>query len=479
MNNDRLRWERCLLTLAILRTLGVFVMGAVFAMSGAADEPLVPAPLPAEKPTRLAQAAPEELGFAPGFEAAIDAAAQKSLDAGETPGLVIAVGRGNRLAYLKAFGFRQIEPEPLAMTTDSIFDMASVTKPVATATAIGILLDAGKIELDKPIAFYLPEFGRNGKEQITIADCLTHTAGLRDPSFERYRGSREEIWSKLCDLYPSHLSFSVVPAKNTPDHEVVRGGSGKKSNVGSITPGAPRGESYCYQCVHFITLAFLVEKISGEPFERFTAERIFQPLGMFDSGFVPDEAKKSRSVTTEFDEASQTWLRGVVHDPPARGLGGVSGNAGLFSTAPDLAVFAAMMLGGGTLRTDEDHAATILSPETTALLTAPRSVPLEEEDRRFVGGKATGLRSYGWDIRSPHSGNRAANYSDRAFGHGGFTGTVLWIDPGHDLFVIVLGNRLHPKRQNNHINRLGAEIGRLATCFGGNDSPDRKGGGVN
>ena len=353
---------------------------------------------------------PEQLGFDSGLTKKIDSIVGEMLEQNKTCGLVVAVGCGDKIAYLKAFGNRQVKPAPEPMKTDTLFDMASITKPVATATAMAILYDEKKYSLDDPVAKYLPEFGENQKSEITIRDCLIHASGLRDSCIDqKTTHDRSDVWKAICQS----------------------------------TPVSKRGEEYKYQCSNFITLCFLAERLSGKSLKEFTEERIFAPLEMDDTMFVPDEERKKRSSTTEFVDGR--WLQGVVHDPNARTMDGISGNAGLFSTAPDLAVFSAMILNGGALQRNGKEVR-IISKDTLALWTADYAIHGD-------------LRGLGWDKRSSHSSNRSSLYTEKAFGHGGFTGTSLWIDPGHHLFVIVLGNRLHPEFRDNLINRQAARIG--------------------
>jgi uncharacterized protein YbbC (DUF1343 family)/CubicO group peptidase (beta-lactamase class C family) len=386
--------------------------------------------LTAAGPYALPIKSPEALNFDPRLTEWIDAVADEMMENEETSGVVIAVGRRSGIAYMKAFGDRQVEPERLPMELDTVFDMASITKCVATATSMALLYDQNKYALDDPIARFMPAFAQNGKEDVTVRSCLKHMSGINPVWFPNYRaGSVDEIWDRV-------MAEPLLK---------------------------PTGTTYRYICQGFLILGKLVEVLSGEKLGDFAEENIYRPLGMFDSGFRPkdklDEASEDqkasaadwfdRCVTTEFDE-KRGWIKGVVHDPQSWAIGGHGGNAGLFTTAPDLAVFASMMLGEGTLTKESGQKVRVLSPDTCHLWTARWQV-------------AGGVHGLGWEKRrSAGTAARSWNYSPSAFGHTGFTGTAFWIDPDHDLFVILLGNRLHPKKRDNAMNRHAATIGTIA-----------------
>lgn len=349
--------------------------------------------------------------------APVDRIVHSGMSRGEMPGAVVLVSHHGQVVFRRAWGQRQVEPEPEEMTPDTVFDMASITKPVATASSVMKLLDEGKIELMRPVATWLPEFGTKGKEQITVYHLLTHQGGLiPDNSIRDYEGSPEESWQKICDL---DLNYEI-------------------------------GTRFRYTDVGFIVLGELVKRVSGQPVNEFAAQHLFRPLGMADTGYLPPDTLRSRISPTEkrgaagggTDEAASQWIRGVVHDPRALRLGGVAGHAGLFSTADDLAKYGQMMLGEG-----KRDSVQVLSPETVALMTDAYPVP---------GG---GFRGLGWDKQSGYSSNRGDLFSERAFGHGGFTGTVLWIDPELDIVFVFLSSRLHPDGKGT-INAL---AGRIAT----------------
>ncbi|MFK8110683.1 MAG: serine hydrolase domain-containing protein [Rubripirellula sp.] len=339
----------------------------------------------------------------------IDAIVRRGIDAGEMPGAVVVVADQQRVLFQKAYGHRQIEPNIQPMTLDTVFDLASLTKPIATATSVMRLVRTGKIDVDQSIAHYLPEFSSHDKDEITVADLLTHVGGLiPDNALRDYDNGIEQSWKRICDLKPR----------------------------------SPRGEKFAYTDVGFIVLGKLVQQVSGKSLDQFARDEVFEPLGMQDTGFNPAPDLVSRTAPTE--KRDSQWIKAKVHDPRAFRLDGVAGHAGLFSTASDLVLYGQMMLGQGTLGD-----VTTFDRATFTTFTKPRTVP-------------RGSRTFGWDHQSPYSSNRGESFSDTAFGHGGFTGTVMWIDPEKDLVFIFLSNRLHPDGKGS-VNRLAGEI---ATIIG-------------
>ena len=338
--------------------------------------------------------------------AIIDDLVARAIRDRQMPGCVIAVGRQGKLCFVKAYGNRQIEPEIEPMTVDTVFDLASLTKPMATATSVALLIDDGKLSLDDRVVGFLPEFAPHGKDEITLLQLLTHQAGLiPDNRIEDYREGPEHAWRQLCAL----------ELRNPP------------------------GKKFEYADVGFIVLGKAIERVTERPLDEFTRERIFAPLGMGETGYRPGPELCRRAATTEKRDGA--WLRGQVHDPRCALLGGVAGHAGLFSTAGDIAVYAQMILNGG-----EYGGVRVLSREAVDRMLAPREV-------------SSGLRSAGWDMRTGFSSNRGDLMSPRAAGHGGFTGTALWIDPELQMFVIFLSNRVHPDGKGL-VNPL---IGRIST----------------
>jgi len=275
------------------------------------------------------------------------------------------------------------------MTADTIFDLASLTKCIATATSVMKLVEDGRIRLSDSVATYLPEFGQNGKKDITIRDLLTHYSGL-----------------------PPDLDLKVAWSGREAAYQMAM----------REKPTNPPGSQFVYSDINFETLGFMVEKITGEPLDEFAADHIFRPLRMKDTRFLPPKQWEARIAPTQFDEQGHI-LRGTVHDPTARRMGGVAGHAGLFSTGDDLALFAEDFLSGFT----------VLSRSAIAKMTSPQQPP-----------NGTALRGLGWDIESPWSANRGEFLPVGSYGHTGFTGTSLWIDPVTDTYIILLTNAVHP-----------------------------------
>jgi uncharacterized protein YbbC (DUF1343 family)/CubicO group peptidase (beta-lactamase class C family) len=386
----------------------------------------------------LPAATPEQVGMRGERLKPIDDAVADALKDRRMPGCVVMICRQGKAVFLKAYGDRRVAPTKEPMTTDTVFDMASLTKPIATATSVMLLAERGKLNLNDPVAKIIPEFAQNGKEKITVLDLLTHQGGLiADNALADYADGPEKARERLL----------------------------------AIKPVAAPGERFIYSDVGFMVLGEVVRCAAGKNLREFCRENTFDPLGMKETGFLPGEALRQRAAPTE--RRGQGWMQGEVHDPRAYQLGGVAGHAGLFSTAADLAVFAQMMLDGGTCHSERTGTGTspdadsrhrahggeepvpvlsgdvrILKPETIAEMTSPHAVP-------------KGSRGLGWDMKSSLSSNRSPAYSPRAFGHGGFTGTSLWIDPPRQLVVIFLSNRLHPDGKGN-VNSLAARIGTLA-----------------
>lgn len=332
---------------------------------------------------------------------------RNAIESKKLPGAVLLIGYRGAIIHHEAYGHRQLLPTPLAMEKDTVFDLASLTKPIATATAVMMLADRGLIELDKPVATYLPEFASNQKESITVLQLLTHVGGLiPDNSMSDYAGSQQEIRDRLFAL-----KLNYVP-----------------------------GQAFRYSDVGFQILGELVAKQSGKSLDSFVASEIFGPLGMHETGYLPIESLRARAATTQ--QRDGHWMIGEVHDPRAYAMNGVAGHAGLFSTARDLAIYANVMLNHQSQQRDQ-----LFSSATFSRMVADYPVP-------------GGIRGLGWDKSTGYSTNRGKSMSKQAFGHGGFTGTAIWIDPELDLYVIFLSNRVHPDGKGN-VNPLIGEIGTI------------------
>jgi uncharacterized protein YbbC (DUF1343 family)/CubicO group peptidase (beta-lactamase class C family) len=346
-----------------------------------------------------AATAESRAGFAP-----IGDLVEAAIARHELPGAVVLVGRGDTIVYHHAFGQRALLPSPEPMTEDTIFDLASLTKVVATTTSVMKLVEEGRIRLADPVAQFIPEFGKYGKNAIAIRHLLTHTSGLR-PDLElevEFSGADEAV----------RRAIEEVPA-------------------------APPGERFVYSDINFFMLGDIVRRVSGERLDRYAKAQLFDPLGMKDTAFLPPGAWRSRIAPTEAcrllawpcGDPGVPFLRGTVHDPTARRMDGVAGHAGLFSTAADLSRFCRMLLGGGRL-----GGVRILSPATVARMTSPSTPP-----------EMRAVRGLGWDIDSSYSSNRGELFPiGSSFGHTGFTGTSLWLDPATKSYVIFLSNRVHP-----------------------------------
>ncbi len=328
--------------------------------------------------------------------AAIQGTVEQAIKDGKCPGAVVLVGHQGNVVYRRAFGRRAIVPESLPMTTDTIFDLASLTKVVATAPAVMQLAEQGKIRLEDSVAEYWPEFKVNGKDAITVAELLTHYSGLRPD----------------LDLRPDWSGYETAMRMIVAEQ-----------------PIAPPATRWIYSDINYETLGELVRRLSGEPLDVYCAEHIFKPLGMKDTGFRPARELRRRIAPTQYlHRATGKLLWGEVHDPTAYNMGGVAGHAGLFSTADDLAVFVQMLLEGGTLNGER-----ILSPLSVQKMTTPQSP-----------SNKSAIRGLGWDIDSPHSTTRGELFPVGSFGHTGWTGTSIWIDPVSKTYVIILTNRIHP-----------------------------------
>ena len=349
----------------------------------------------------------------------IDEVVESAIREGELPGAVVLVWHRGQTVYRKALGRRSVTPVSEAMTSDTIFDLASLTKVVATAPAVMMLVEDGLVRLRDPVASYIPGFDRHGKGRITIEHLLTHVSGLRAdfPLEQEFQGSATAITLAIDER-----------------------------------PVDPPGTRVVYSDINFIVLAEIVARVSGQPFDQFVARRLLGPLGMNETGFRPSRDKRPRIAPTESCRplgwpcgavVGASMLRGTVHDPTARRMGGVAGHAGLFGTADDLARFGAMLLAGGAL--DDVR---ILAPLTVARMTSPATPP-----------GLTDRRGLGWDISSRYSSNRGDLFSSGSFGHTGFTGTSIWVDPTTQTVVIFLSNRVHPDGTGDVV----ALRGRVAT----------------
>jgi uncharacterized protein YbbC (DUF1343 family)/CubicO group peptidase (beta-lactamase class C family) len=342
----------------------------------------------------------------------MDTEINQTIEEEKCPGGVLWVEHA-KSKYTKAYGYRALIPEEELMTKDTIFDLASLTKVVAGTPAIMLLVERGSVKLDEPVHTYIPEFTGDGKDAVTVRHLLTHTSGLL-PDIETKSDwhGRETAVQKACQ-------------------EKLR---------------SKPGTALVYSDVNLFLVGAIVERVSGSKLEDFVQKEIYQPLKMVDTGYLPPTNKLSRIAPTEFaSEKPDLMLRGVVHDPTARHMGGVAGHAGLFSTAADLARYARMLLNEGTL-----DGVQIFKPETVKLMTSVQT-PANISYRRGLG----------WDIDSGFSRPRGSLFPRGSYGHTGWTGTCLWIDPYSKTFFIFLSNRVHPDGSGNVLPLYGA-LGTLA-----------------
>lgn len=350
----------------------------------------------------------------------LDAIIGKAIEDGEIPGAVLLIGQPGRVLHRKAYGNRALVPRREPMTVDTIFDAASLTKVVATAPSIMKLFEQGRLRLNDRVTDYLPEF-QGGESDITIRHLLTHYSGLR-PDLDL-----EPKWKG----YETGVKLALVDE-----------------------PVAEPGERFLYSDINYILLGEIVRRVSGEPLPEFARKHFFDPLGMRDTMFRPPKKLRRRIAPTEKVPEFRLPLRGIVHDPTTRYMGGVAGHAGLFTTADDLGRFAEMLLGLGSR-----DGVRVLQPLTVRKMISPQS----------PADKAI-LRGAGWDIDSPFSTSRGELFPLGSFGHTGFTGTSLWIDPVTRTYVILMTNRVHPNGQGSVVS-LRTRVATLTAAALGIDLP--------
>lgn len=323
---------------------------------------------------------------------------EKSIAKGHYPGAVVLVAHEGEIIYRGVFGSRRIVPTTAPMRFNTVFDIASLTKIVATTPAMMQLLEQGKVELDANVAKYWPAFSKQNKQSITVRELLTHTSGL--PAQVKKLTNEKDILKQIIEIKPKH---------------------------------AP-GKVFLYSDLNFIILAHLVEVISGEKIDQYSKKHIFNPLKMQDTFYTPSSTLRDRISPTEMQNKKLRW--GKVHDPAAYAMGGVAGNAGLFSNAKDLGLYAQSLLDGGRLSADyqdgKNRLSHFLGPLTIAKMTTPQTPDNIAE-----------ARGLGWDIDSAFS-NRGLLFPTRSFGHSGWTGTSMWIDPVTKTWIIILTSRAHP-----------------------------------
>jgi beta-glucosidase-like glycosyl hydrolase/CubicO group peptidase (beta-lactamase class C family) len=347
----------------------------------------------------LRAARPEDVGFRADGMAGVDSVMEGAVAAKAFPGGVVAVGKDGALVHLRAFGRLSYDADAPEVRTDTIYDLASLTKVIVTATVAMILVDEGRLDLARPVSAFLPRFRGADKERVTVENLLTHSSGL-------------DWWEPL--------------------YKDTKGKQAYVEKVEAMELKYPPGSKSLYSDLGLILLGEVLERVAGEPLDSFAQKRILEPLGMKDTRYRPGPDLLPRIAPTERDPWRGRVVRGEAHDENAFAMGGVAPHAGLFGTAPDVARFAQMLLNGGVLEHQR-----IVSREVVDQFTRPAGIP-------------DSTRALGWDTPHPDS-SAGSRLSSRSFGHTGFTGTSLWIDPERKLFVVLLTNRVHPSRENNAI----------------------------
>ncbi|MDQ2889690.1 MAG: serine hydrolase [Gemmatimonadota bacterium] len=344
------------------------------------------------------------MGLSPSLPPKIDSLIKAAIADHAAPAMAVAIGRYDRLIYLHSYGRLTYDDTAAAVDDHTRFDLASLTKVIATTTAAMMLEESGKLDISRTVVSYLPEFNSPEKKDITVRMLITHRGGLE---------AFAPLWHTLKGRDQYLAAINSRPLAYAP------------------------GTKSIYSDWDYVLMGLIVERVSGESLDAFTAQRIFQPLGMTETGFRPDTVAKRHIAPTEIDSArGLVW--GSVHDENADAIGGVSGHAGLFSTAHDLAIFARMMLNGGSV-----GAARILAPTTIARWTAAQD--------------PGSSRALGWDTPALHS-SAGRFFSPRSYGHTGFTGTSIWTDPERGVWVVLLTNRVYPTRNNNKHLDLRREV---------------------
>ena len=366
---------------------------------------------------RSASAAPG--GFRPGGLEAVDAIVEAAVGASAFPGGVLAVGRDGALVHLRAFGRLSYDAGAAEVATDTLYDLASLTKVVVTTTLSMILVDEGKLDLDARVHAFFPAFSGPAKERVTVRHLLTHSGGL-------------QWWAPL--------------------YKEIQGKAAYLERIVAMDLAYDPGAKSVYSDLGIILLGDILERVSATAFEDLAQKRVLQPLAMKDSRYRPPAALLDRIAPTENDPWRGRVVRGEVHDENALALGGVAPHAGLFATAPDLAHLAQALLDGGVF-----GGRRIVSRATVELFTERAGIPVSS-------------RALGWDTPTDESGQRSSTpgqpgyssagslFSARSFGHTGFTGTSMWMDPQRGLYVILLTNRVHPTRENNKIRDTRAQV---------------------
>lgn len=381
-------------------TRGPLVLAAAAFLAAACGPtrppPPAPAPIPRpmEAPLSLVRAPASAVGMRADLSSLLDSIANAAVADSAASAVAIAVGRHGRLVHLAGYGRTDWPSSSPAVTDSTIFDLASVTKVVATTTAAMVVEDEGLLDLDRPVREYVPELADSAKAAITVRMLLTHRGGFE---------------------------------AGAPLHRTARGMAEYLAAIDARPLRAPPGTRTEYSDWDLVLLQAVIERVTGRPLDAYLADRVFLRLGLRETGFRPSSSLLPRIAATE-RTPERGLIHGEVHDPNAWALGGVAGHAGLFSSARDLAVFAQMLLNGG-----EHGGVRFLRPQTLARWTAPQG--------------PGSSRALGWD--TPSGASSAGRFSSpRSFGHTGYTGTSVWVDPERGLFVVLLTNRVNPTAAN-------------------------------
>ena len=389
------RLGRCARVASVLVPLACASVAPSVSAQSAAPSAVATAPL------TLTRAKPSAVGMSNALVPRLDSVIKAGIADHATPGATIAVVRRGRIVLLKGYGHTDWAPGAPAANDSTMYDMASLTKVVATTTAAMMLEEEGKLNIDRTVASYLPEYDVPDKRAITVRMLLTHASGIR---------SNHPLWKEAKGREQYFAGMVKWPLVREP------------------------GSAVEYTDWNMVLMQFIIERLTGQTLDQFVQARVFGPLGMRDTQYNPPETLKPRIAPTETEDfrGGQVW--GVVHDETAWVLGGVSGNAGLFSSARDLAVFVQMLLNGGSYGGTQ-----LIKPSTVARWTARQ--------------RPDASRALGWDTPSPQS-SAGRFFSMRSFGHTGFTGTSIWADPERELLVVLLTNRVNPTRDNQKIGPL-------------------------
>ena len=378
--------------------------------------------------TSLSYADPIQAGFSAARLARLDSIMNFWIGDSAFPGAELLVAKDGKIVFNKAFGTYDYSPYSRRVTLRTMYDLASLTKVIATTFAAMKLYDEGKLDIHAPVAKYIPQFGQNGKENVTITNLLVHDSGL-PPDPPRHLWDTEAIPHDTLMMLLKHPRLFLTDPTALAAHKAMY------DSLYASPLVYKTGTKMVYSDINFLVLAKVIEKITGMPINEYVEKNFYEPLGMTETMFTPPPALKDICAPTEFDAVAGHLLQGIVHDENSRSLGGVAGHAGLFSTSHDLAIYLQMLLNGGVY---DGHR--YLHDSTIALFTKKHS--------------DLSTRALGWDTKAPEHSSAGRYFSPTSWGHLGFTGTSVWVDPVRKLYVILLTNRVCPTRENYKIARV-------------------------